>query len=127
MQPVAHERLAGGAFALSDFVLVMRKCQVDSTGVNIQGLSEILHGHCGALNVPARSAGSDRSLPEVLSRFRGFPQREIPRALLFVAVVVDAYSSLYASQIHLLDLSISWEFRDALINRTFARIRDRIL
>src|SRR6266436_7394505 len=98
MQPVAHERLAGGAFTLRNFVLVMRKCQINSTGMNIQCFAEILHGHRGALNVPAGPSAANRGLPEVLSRLRGFPQRKIPRAFLFVAVVIDARSEEHTSE-----------------------------
>src|SRR5467141_1889250 len=110
MQPVTHESLPSRALALRDFVLVMRKCQVDSTGVNIQCLAEILHGHCGTLDVPSGAAGPKRSFPEVLSRLRRFPQCKIPRAFLFVAIVVDARARLNTGQIDLRELSIVREF-----------------
>src|SRR5260370_11926850 len=94
MQPVPHERLARRCLALRNFVLVMRKCQVDSTSVDIQRLAEVLHGHRGTFNVPAGAPGTDRCLPEALSRFRRFPQLKIPRAPFSVATVITARARL---------------------------------
>src|SRR5437879_13682063 len=82
VQPVPRERLARRTLALRNFVFVVRKCQVDSAGVNIQCLAEIFHGHGGTLNVPAGSPRAERGLPEMLSGFRRFPQRKLPRTLL---------------------------------------------
>src|ERR1700687_13832 len=113
MQPVPRERLASRALALRNFVLVVRKCQVDSTGVNIQCLAEIFHSHCGTLNVPAGAPRSDGCRPEMLSRFRRLPKRKITRALFFVAIVVDARTRLNAGQIDFRELSVLGEFRDA--------------
>ncbi len=124
VQPVPRERLARRTLALRNFVFVVRKCQVDSTGVNIQCLAEIFHGHRGTLNVPAGSPRAERCVPEMLPRFRRFPQRKIPRTLFFVAIVVDARARLNARQIDFRQLSVLGEFRDAVINRTFARIRE---
>src|SRR6266699_623401 len=73
VQPVAHEMLPGRALALCNFVFMMWKRQVDSAGVNIPRLTEILHGHRGALNVPAGAPRADRCLPEMFSWFRRFP------------------------------------------------------
>src|SRR6267143_5677780 len=106
MQPVPRERLAGRALALRNFVLVMRKCQVDSAGVDIQRLAEVLHGHGGTLNVPAGTPAPNRRLPEMLTWFRRFPQRKIPRALFVVTIVVDARARLDAGQIDLRELPI---------------------
>ncbi len=80
---------------------MMRKCQVDPAGVNIQCLAEIFHGHRRALNMPARTSWPDRCLPELLPRFRRFPQRKIPRALFFIAIVVDSRARLNAGEIDL--------------------------
>src|SRR6266446_9698807 len=118
MQPVPSEWLAGRAFALRDFVFVMRKGQVDSAGVNIQRLSEILHGHCGTLNVPSGTPRPKRSFPEMLSRLRRFPQRKISRTLFFVAIVVDARARLNPGQIDLREFPVRGKFRDAVINGT---------
>src|SRR5206468_9064718 len=96
MQPVAYERLAGCAFALRDFVFMVWKCQVDPASMDIQSLAEIFHGHRGTLDVPSGTPAADRGLPEVLSRFRRFPQRKIPRALFFVTIAIDARSRLDA-------------------------------
>src|SRR5229473_8553619 len=105
----------------------MRKCQVDSASMNIQSLSEILHGHRGTLNVPSGAARPKRSFPEMLSRFRRFPQRKITRAFFFVAIVVDARARLNAGQIDLRELSIRAELRDTVINGTIPRIGECFL
>src|SRR5216110_1911444 len=124
MQPVAYERLAGCAFALRDFVFMVWKCQVDPASMDIQSLAEIFHGHRGTLDVPSGTPAADRGLPEVLSRFRRFPQRKIPRALFFVTIVVDTRARLNAREIDFRELSVLGKFCDAVINRTFARIRE---
>src|SRR5260370_7874971 len=87
MQPAPQERLAGGAFALRNLVFMMRKCQVDPAGMNIQCLTEIFHGHRRALNVPPRPSWPDHRLPELLARFRRFPQGKIPRTPFFLPIV----------------------------------------
>src|SRR5580704_13782100 len=94
VHPVVDELLASGAFALGDLVFVMRKRQIDAAGVNVDGLAEKFHGHRGTFDVPAWSSGTDGCLPKMLAGLGRFPQREIARALFFVAVVVHARSGL---------------------------------
>ena len=63
VQPEARERLAGERFRLRDFVFVVREDQVDAAGVDVQRLAQVLDGHDGALDVPARAARADAASP----------------------------------------------------------------
>ena len=64
VQPEARERLAAvGAFALRDFVLVVRELQVDAAGVDVDGLAQVRLGHRRALDVPARAAAAPGRVP----------------------------------------------------------------
>ena len=56
VNPETGQRLAVGAFALGDFVFVVRKLQVSATAVNIKRLAQRGAAHGRAFNVPARSA-----------------------------------------------------------------------
>src|SRR5262249_17908052 len=56
--------------------------------VDIEGLPQILRAHCRALDVPARSARSPRTVPTWFSRLTRFPQRKIQRRSL---ALVDFY------------------------------------
>src|SRR5215472_5914641 len=127
VEPVARERLARGGFALGNFVLVMRKGEVYAAGVNVERFTEIFHGHGGALYVPARTAGADGGFPEMLARFRRFPKRKVPRTFFLVAVIVDARAGLNAGEIDFGEFSVVRKPGDAIVDRTFARIRESFL
>src|SRR5712691_3412154 len=99
VQPVADEMLAGGGFALRDFVFMVRESEVDAAGVNIERFAQIFHGHGGALDVPAGAAAADGRVPEMLAGLGSFPEREIAGAFFFVAVVVDAGAGLNAADV----------------------------
>src|SRR5687768_2887340 len=60
MAPVTRKGLPRGRLGLGDFVLVMRKDEVDPSGVQIQGLTQEIHRHRRALEVPARATTSPR-------------------------------------------------------------------
>src|SRR6267154_6825339 len=113
VEPVTHEWFAGRAFALRDLVLVMWKCQVNSSSVNVQRLAQILHSHRRAFNVPPGTPRADGGLPKMFSKFRRLPQRKIARAFFFVAVVVHARARLNPRQIDLRELSVLGKLSDA--------------
>src|SRR5580692_7322260 len=94
MHPVTHEGFPRRSFALRNFIFVVRKRKIDSAGVYVQRLPKILHGHCGAFNVPARPALANGCLPEMLAGLWRFPQSEVAGALFFVAVDIHARASL---------------------------------
>ena len=56
VQPVFGHRLAVGAFALRDFVFMVRKDQVQPSAVDVKSLAQQAAGHGRALDVPARPA-----------------------------------------------------------------------
>src|SRR5690625_1725919 len=60
----------------------MREAQVEATGVNVEGVTEVAAGHCGALNVPTGAAAPKWRGPRSGFWFAGFgtlPQREVAR------------------------------------------------
>src|SRR5258706_6586337 len=93
VQPVADELLASGAFALGDFVFVMRKNQIDATGVQVKSLAQIFHGHGRALDMPTSPAASDAGVPGRFFGFVwGFPESEVARVFLLAFVPVHAFA-----------------------------------
>ena len=120
VQPVAREVLAGGGFALGDFVFVMREGQVDAAGVNVQRFAQIFHGHGGAFDVPAGAAGTDRVSQKCSPGFGRFPEREVAGAFLLVAIVVHARAGLDAADVNVGKFAVVRKFRDAVIDRAFA-------
>ena len=68
VQPVAHERLAGGGFGLRDLVFVVREDQVHAAGVDVERFAEIFHGHgrstrCASRDGPGRCDVSQKNSP----------------------------------------------------------------
>src|SRR5260370_4345872 len=93
VQPVADELLAGGAFTLGDFVFVMRKNQIDATGVQVESFAQIFHGHGRALDMPTGPAAPDAGVPGRFFWFVwGFPESEVARVFLLVLVRVHAFA-----------------------------------
>jgi len=91
VKPVAHEWTAGGAFALGDFVFMMRKDQIDAAQMQIESLAEILHRHGRAFDMPTRPATADAGFPGGFALFRrGFPEGEVASVFLLVLVGVNA-------------------------------------
>src|SRR6266851_8588461 len=69
------------ASRLRDFVLVVRKDQVDAAAMNIEDLAEIGGAHGRALDVPARTSPAPWAFPSGLIAGRLLPQHEIERTL----------------------------------------------
>src|SRR5436190_5717578 len=65
VEPVLHKTLAFGlnarAFALRDFIFVMREHQVLAAKVQIEAGAEDFHAHRAALNVPAGAPFAPRT------------------------------------------------------------------
>src|SRR5258706_1629764 len=121
VQPVADELLAGGAFALGDFIFVMRKSQIDAAGVQVESLAQIFHGHGRALDMPTWPAASDAGVPGRFFGFVwGFPESEVARVFLLVLVCIDTFAAALevASQVDLRKLAVLRERLDPVIDRT---------
>src|SRR5689334_21610931 len=106
MQPETREGLAGNGFGLRDLVFVMRERQIDSAGVNVESFTEILHGHRGTLNVPARTALAERALPCRFIFFFGLPKHEIARLSFVVFIHIDSGAGADAAEFVVRELAV---------------------
>ena len=127
VQPEFHEGLAGGRFALRDFVFVVREGEVHAAGVNVQRVAQIFHGHGGTFDMPAGAAGADARLPEMFAGLGGFPQREIAGVVLLVSVGIHARAGFDAAQIDLGKLAVIGKFRDAVVDGAVAGVGEAFL
>ncbi len=85
VDPELRQRLAGGAFALGDLVLVVRELQVGSAAVDVEALAQRGAAHGRAFDVPAGTSGAEGTVPLGLGRLLGlggFPQHEVKRIVL---------------------------------------------
>src|SRR5665213_1306537 len=74
---IRHHGRAMRAARLGDFVLMMRKDQVEPATMNVEDVAEIGRGHRGALDVPARTSPAPRTFPARFIDGRLLPQHEI--------------------------------------------------
>src|SRR3981081_2998676 len=89
MHPIVHKLMAREALALGDFIFVVWKNIVYAPSVNIELLTEILHRHSTALDMPAGETASPRTIPGHLATRLGYlPQRKV---LDIVAIGIDAF------------------------------------
>ena len=77
VQPITDHRFAVAAFALRDLVLVMRKDQVQSAAVDVEGFSQQLAAHGGAFDMPAGPSRAPRAGPGGLTGLGLFPERKV--------------------------------------------------
>ena len=85
LAPEVRERLAGGALALGDLVLVMGEDEILAASVDVERVAQVLHGHGGALDVPSGPPRSPGTLPRRLARLGTLPQGEVERVALRLA------------------------------------------
>jgi len=117
VQPVARELFSGRTLALGDLILMMRKDQVDPAGVNVEGLSQVLDAHRGALDVPAGPSRTQRRFPGLLPGFARLPEGEVPRVILAVFIDVNPGARLQAADIEMGKRAVAREGRDPKIRR----------
>src|SRR4029450_10936632 len=92
VQPVADVRFAVvDAAPLREFVFMVRKRQVGAAAVDVDGVSEVLANHRGALDVPTGTAATPRAVPTGQLGGGRFPQYEVLR-IAFVRGDFDACS-----------------------------------
>ena len=87
VHPKACQRFAVGAFALGNFIFVVRELQVRTAAVNVKALAERGTAHGRAFNVPAGSSLTVFAGPFGVCRltvFGGFPEHEVQRVLFAV-------------------------------------------
>ena len=116
MQPEARELFAGQRLGLGNLVFMMGKYQVDPAGVYIQCLAQVLDGHHGAFDVPARPPRADFGIPTGLAFLRRLPQREVACVGLFVLIHVDARAGQVAAEIVVRELAVAWKRGDPEVN-----------
>src|SRR6516164_4580040 len=95
----------------------MRENQVFATGMQIEALSQILHRHYRALNVPARATRADGAFPKSLARLRRFPQSEVAGIVFLILVHVYPGADFDAAEILLGKFAILGKFGDGEIIR----------
>ena len=106
VHPVAGKGLVGHALALRDLVFVVREHQVFAAGVQVEALAQVLHGHGGALDVPAGTAAADGGIPGGFAGLGGLPEGEVAGRVLLVLVDVDAGAVFHAGQVLLAQLAV---------------------
>src|SRR5580700_1499523 len=99
MQPEAGERLRRERLRLRDLVLMMREDQIDPAGVYVESLTQVLHRHRGAFDVPARPARPDLAIPEWLAVFWRFPKNEVASIGLVIFIDIDACAGSNAAEV----------------------------
>src|SRR5215469_1679157 len=99
MHPIADKGPATvRAGTLRDFVLVMRKDEIETAGVDIEGLPQVGFAHRRALDVPARPPSAPRTIPARKICIRRLPQHEIGRvALVGCNLYTGARDHLFAA------------------------------
>src|SRR5262249_10133833 len=122
VQPVAHERRARRALRLRDLVLVVREDEVLAATVQVERLAEGLRRHRGALEVPARTSRSPRTLPERLARLHALPEREIERLALPSLVDLDPGAGDELVELPLRELAVAGDLADRAIDVAVRRV-----
>ena len=116
--------MPGGALGLRDFVLVVREDQIHAAAVQVdRRFPQQPQRHGGALDVPARPAGSDPEVPRRLAGLGRLPQDEVARVLLGIRVAVDAGAGLDALVVEPRELPVLGKRRDAEVDRPVGGIR----
>src|SRR5437763_1872431 len=94
VNPIADELFPSCTFALCNLVFMMWKYEIDSARVNLKRLTQILHRHRRALDMPARTAATNRCVPCGFGFRCGlFPKRKVARVFFFVFVRIDSFTS----------------------------------
>ena len=117
MKPEVHERFSGQSFGLRDFVLVMRKDEVFAASVQIESVSQFLHRHGRALNVPAGTSRPDRTLPERLPRLGSLPKGEVASVVFFVFIHVNPRAIFHSGKVFFRKLAVGGKTCDAKVIR----------
>src|SRR6266705_1013560 len=99
---------------------MMREDEIDAAGVNVKRFAEIFHGHRRALDVPARTTAANLSVPRrLIGTARLFPECEVARVLLLVAISVNPFTATHdvAGKVNLRKLAVFRKRADAIVDR----------
>ena len=123
VHPELRQKLAGGAFALGDLVLVVRELQVCTAAMDVEGFAQCGAAHGRALDVPAGAARAEFAVPLGLGRLLGLgglPQHEIERVFL---AIEHGHTLARAQFIQRLarELAVAVELAHRVVHVTIAR------
>ena len=91
VHPSSNNWTARKTLTLRHLILVMRKYVVNTTRMNVELVTEILHRHGGALYMPTGKPITPRRGPfKISARFRCFPESKIARVVLEGVIRVKA-------------------------------------
>ena len=131
VKPVFHKPMAGFlqpcAFALGDFVLVMRENQVLAAHVDVETGSKYLGAHGAALDVPTGSALAPRAGPKDIAILghSGFPEGKVRNRLLGILVIAHSLTRAKLLKIEIQQLAVAAAsgsvLCDAEVNRPVRR------
>src|SRR5439155_4114351 len=91
-------------------------------GMDVQGFSQIFHGHRGTFDVPSGAPATYGCVPEMFAGFWGFPESKIASAFFFIPVDINASTGLYSSDVNFGKLSVVGEFGNAIVDGTLAGV-----
>mmetsp|Transcript_6476 Transcript_6476/g.25946 ORF Transcript_6476/g.25946 Transcript_6476/m.25946 type:complete len:208 (+) Transcript_6476:3244-3867(+) len=80
---------------LRELIFVMRKVQIDPATVDIDGLTENVAAHRGALDVPPRATHTPGRAPARLTVFAHLPKHKVKIALLFALFRLECALSIH--------------------------------
>ena len=106
MHPHIGERHTVCAFALRDFVFVVRKDQIRPAAVNVECLAQRFARHRRAFDVPTRPSSAPLRRPRRLSGLGALPQHEVERVAL-AALDRDALSGAQVVERFARELSVA--------------------
>src|SRR5689334_20957434 len=93
MYPKLHRLFAAHSLALRDLILMMRKDEINTAGVNIKLLAQVFRRHRGAFDMPARKAYAPGAWPVHLPVLG----TTLPQSKVFGRIFILGYLHLLAT------------------------------
>jgi hypothetical protein len=101
---------------------MMREDEIHAAAMNVKALTQVLHAHRRAFDMPAGPSGAQLRFPEVLPVFRGLPQDKVPGIVFIVLIGFHTRSRLNAGKVLLAQLAVLGKAGDREVNRAIAPI-----
>src|SRR6476661_1571724 len=92
MHPAFHEGLAGSPLRLRNLILMVRENKIDTADMKVKCLAQRVHRHRRAFDVPPWSPIPELAGPGRLSVPGCLPEREVPRVLFRVLVLIQPFT-----------------------------------